>query len=399
MIKEIHNKGIGFLLEKISTLAYSANGIKIFLESCLEPISQVMGSKYTSIYGTDISEKSLYLAASSNPKELEKKNRIIQLFGEGIISTVVKFKKEMVFDREGKLAFLKQNERISENENIEFIAPLLWYNGRILGVIQCSFVITTQKRLYNQKLLLLRQIAELLSPFMAASLTEQEQTMALERMTHELKSSLVAIKNSLQMIEHSEHSLSIKSRERINDVNMFCDMLMTSVESKSLAIGKSLIIHPENTLFYNQILMPALNMLKGRINEHEILVVIEPGVRMISELFIDRHLVMLAVYNILDNAIKYSDAHTKIVIRAENEINKTSFFFTNNGSTISNSEKDMIFNIGYRSTEAMRRNVSGQGIGLFVVKRIMEGHGGAVTLYDNNDSNEVTFRLEFPHKN
>jgi signal transduction histidine kinase len=115
---------------------------------------------------------------------------------------------------------------------------------------------------------------------------------------------------------------------------------------------------------------------------------------LIRAIRIDRHLAMLAVYNLLDNAIKYSTSGTSVIIDAGADKAESWFSFSNSSNALSTNDRDLIFNFGFRSPNAQRQNVSGQGIGLFIVRRIMESHGGSVQLV--NTSGNVTFRLNFP---
>lgn len=94
--------------------------------------------------------------------------------------------------------------------------------------------------------------------------------------------------------------------------------------------------------------------------------------------YVDKSRMMQVFVNLLRNAIRYSNNHEEISIRYEfNE--KTDcheISFEDNGIPILKEDKDRIFNLFYRSKNAYEKASNGCGIGLYIVKQIIEAHGG-----------------------
>ena len=90
----------------------------------------------------------------------------------------------------------------------------------------------------------------------------------------------------------------------------------------------------------------------------------------------------LVVYNLLTNAVKYSYDNTNIYIHCKKTENEKSYVLTvlSFSFPINDSENDKIFSMGYRSWYAKNYYPDGSGIGLWIVKVVMEHLGGDIQL-------------------
>jgi len=100
-----------------------------------------------------------------------------------------------------------------------------------------------------------------------------------------------------------------------------------------------------------------------------------------------------ALNNILDNAVKYGGA----IITLELKTKKNSFdiLISDNGNSLSNQNKNQIFDKFYRIPKGNTHDVKGFGIGLYYTKTIIEKHGGSVVLDLNK--NLTTFKITIPN--
>lgn len=83
-------------------------------------------------------------------------------------------------------------------------------------------------------------------------------------------------------------------------------------------------------------------------------------------------------YNLIDNAMKYSNAGGQITITAARENDHVAISVADQGTGISASDLPRIFERFYRADKARSREVGGTGLGLAIVKHIAELHGGSV---------------------
>jgi two-component system sensor histidine kinase KdpD len=108
----------------------------------------------------------------------------------------------------------------------------------------------------------------------------------------------------------------------------------------------------------------------------------------------DSRLVKMALEQLLDNAIKYSDAATPIVITATTTDSEVLLSVSNEGSFIPPDQQSRVFERFYRAPGSEYR-AAGTGIGLAVVKRIAEAHKGRVWI-ESQRSGETTFHFALP---
>ncbi len=87
-----------------------------------------------------------------------------------------------------------------------------------------------------------------------------------------------------------------------------------------------------------------------------------------------------ALLNLLNNALKYTGATKRIVLAAEPGGSGVWLRVTDNGPGIPGPEQKRIFLKFYRARDPLSRTIEGTGLGLAMVKHIVEAHGGRVTV-------------------
>ena len=109
----------------------------------------------------------------------------------------------------------------------------------------------------------------------------------------------------------------------------------------------------------------------------------------------DRHALSSVVGNLMDNALKYSPPNRPVQLVARTVSGKLSIAVTDQGPGITREEQSLIFERFYRGGGELSRQVKGAGIGLSLVKRIVEDHGGNVSVVSNPGEGS-TFTIELP---
>lgn len=107
--------------------------------------------------------------------------------------------------------------------------------------------------------------------------------------------------------------------------------------------------------------------------------------------FGDTQYLKTAFFNLLDNAQKYSSHNSPIDIETCIEGSEAIIRICNQGHTLSKKESEQVFEKYSRGTTST--NTSGAGIGLWLVREIIEQHGGTVTLESTSNGIEATVRL------
>lgn len=102
-----------------------------------------------------------------------------------------------------------------------------------------------------------------------------------------------------------------------------------------------------------------------------------------------------AVSNLIDNAIKYSDAGSKVRLSATVTNDEVAIEVADDGIGIPARDLDRIFERFYRVDRARSRQTGGTGLGLAIVRHVATNHGGTVSVV-SREGEGSTFTIRFP---
>ena len=109
----------------------------------------------------------------------------------------------------------------------------------------------------------------------------------------------------------------------------------------------------------------------------------------------DRDQLIMAVHNLIENAINYSPENTKVSVTTTIDNGIIDISVTDQGIGISESEQDRIFERFYRVDPARSRQTGGTGLGLSIVKHVAAKHGGEVKVWSVENVGS-TFSVRLP---
>jgi signal transduction histidine kinase len=109
----------------------------------------------------------------------------------------------------------------------------------------------------------------------------------------------------------------------------------------------------------------------------------------------DQALLHQAVYNLVENAIKYTPNHGRVTIRTSSQSGFLIFSIEDSGIGISADDLPRLFEKFYRGKQREARAQHGSGLGLAIVHSIAESHGGRVWV-DSVVGKGSTFHLQIP---
>ncbi len=93
----------------------------------------------------------------------------------------------------------------------------------------------------------------------------------------------------------------------------------------------------------------------------------------------DEDMLTQVVYNLIDNAVKFTPENGEIYFDVANDMQKVYVTIRNTGKGISSEELQKVFERFYKVDKSRSYDVKGAGLGLYLVKSIVEMHGGRVT--------------------
>jgi two-component system, OmpR family, sensor kinase len=114
----------------------------------------------------------------------------------------------------------------------------------------------------------------------------------------------------------------------------------------------------------------------------------------------DRNRIHQVIANLLENARSHTPQGTKITVAIQESEDATEVSVTDNGPGLAPEDQERIFERFYRADTSRRRSVKteGSGLGLSIVKAIMEAHGGSVRV-ESEPGEGAAFILIFPVRN
>jgi signal transduction histidine kinase len=104
------------------------------------------------------------------------------------------------------------------------------------------------------------------------------------------------------------------------------------------------------------------------------------------------------IFNLLDNAVKYSKDEPEIKIATQDNNSGIYIFVSDNGIGIKKQDQKKIFDQFYRVSTGNVHDVKGFGLGLNYVKKMVEEHGGEITL-ESELKKGTTFKIFIPTNN
>jgi signal transduction histidine kinase len=112
-------------------------------------------------------------------------------------------------------------------------------------------------------------------------------------------------------------------------------------------------------------------------------------------LYIDEGKIRQVAMNFIDNAIFYSHEHTTISIKLYVDHNDIVLEVHDTGIGVPEAERAKLFTKFFRATNARRQRPDGTGVGLFLAKKVIVGHGGSM-VFDSVEGEGSTFGFRLP---
>jgi signal transduction histidine kinase len=219
-------------------------------------------------------------------------------------------------------------------------------------------------------------------------LQEQKKNFLLS-VTHELKSPLASIKILLQTIQ-KRHLTKEQSLDFIGKALRDIDRLDDMVENMLLAskIDNESYTFPKASFNLSVLVDSIVNRLQITKCEGTQQIVdaeIEPKIEITG----DKFALTSVVTNLIENAIKYSGPCETVAVKLFQKEGKVFLEVADHGIGIADHEKHRIFDKFYRVGSEDTRNTKGTGLGLYIVKEVLDKHQASIKVKDNRPSGSV----------
>ncbi len=228
------------------------------------------------------------------------------------------------------------------------------------------------------------EIAELAESFnyMTNSLAQLEgmRRSFVANVSHELRTPMTTISGFIDGIldgtiepEKQKYYLEIVSGESKRLKGIVSTMLsLARLESGDQEIKKSMVD-------ISSTCCSVILSQEQRINAKDIEV---RGLEELGEVVanVDNELIYQAIYNLIDNAIKFTPQGGYIMIKTVEESGETIFKVRNSGQGIAEADLPHVFDRFYKTDKSRSTNKESSGLGLYIVKSIIDLHSGTITV-------------------
>lgn len=266
---------------------------------------------------------------------------------------------------------------ISESQNL-----IAWAAFTITAVIAGELSAYARRRAREAERLYeeLQNAFETASQAEAARRSEKLKSALLDAVTHDLRTPLTSIKASVTMLleETSEEAIHVtlerEGRQELLEVineetDRLNDFVESMVEVAKLETGSANLRKTNEEV--SEIIHQSLQRAAGLLANHRVKLNLS---KKLQPVLVDRKAISEAIYNLIENAAKYSPANTEIDIEAKIIADELRITVEDEGAGVPTEEREKIFQKFYR----VDKKTKGFGMGLAIVRGIIEAHDGKV---------------------
>ncbi len=297
-------------------------------------------------------------------------------------------------------------DKVKSKNRRQYLGAPIMADGQLVGVIRLRNKIQPNgswlSKLNHLDVLRIKSTATLIAPLLSLRKEQKMKDEVISRSRHDTLAPANMIRN------FADYYRSKTFHEITNDWNTFklglinCAWLAEVIQFNALMTrygseGEIPLV-PEKTQMWGEFVCGLCERMTPGAKKKKLLGIHTDNFAAIPALWIDRIQMKIVIYNLLDNAIKYSYPNTEIKITTDSIYRDDQtwyqIYISSFGIVINESERDSLFQSHFRTDAAKRKVPAGVGKGLHIARTIVEKHGGRLFLKSLRDP--VTFVIELP---
>ncbi len=221
--------------------------------------------------------------------------------------------------------------------------------------------------------------------------------------SHELKTPLTSVIGYAELLNDHDRELGAEQRKEFTrrlkgEAEQLLGLIEDILDLTRLETGKIELKRSRVTL--NDLSRAAVDTVRALARKHDI-GIIEDYEREDDSIFVDEVKIRQALVNLCVNAIKFSPARSEIRVTTRQNGDQVLVEITDQGPGVSPEESAQIFTLFGQGHRKSTQGTSGLGIGLHLVKRIVELHGGTVGVRSGSGKDATmgsTFWIQLPRE-
>lgn len=229
---------------------------------------------------------------------------------------------------------------------------------------------------------------------------EKMKTEFFANLSHELKTPLNLIFSTVQLMEwdEKEFGAKINFKKRTGTLKQNSYRLLRLVNNL-IDITKSdagyLVLNTQNHNIY-ELVENIVRSIEDYTKQKNIKLIFEKDMdeKIIS---CDPDKIERILLNLLSNAIKFSKKGGKIIVKMKELEDSVQIIVQDNGIGIPKEKQQTVFERFFQIDKSLKRNHEGSGIGLSIVKSLVEMHGGKISLFSQEEIGSK-FLIQLPSK-
>jgi PAS domain S-box-containing protein len=273
------------------------------------------------------------------------------------------------------------------------IAPLTDDQGKVTGAINCFYDVTERKNFERERETLL---ANERASRMEAEEANRSKDIFLATLSHEVRTPLNAMlgwATILQKKQCTEQEVREGAEVIARNCRAQAQLLEDVLEVSRIISGKlRLEIKPCDLA---SVVHAAIEVVRPAANAKQITVTtaIDPSA---SPAVCDNVRIQQVVWNPLSNAIKFTPQGGRVQVVLDREESQARITVSDNGQGIEPGLLPYVFDRFRQADSSTRRKLGGLGLGLSIVKHIVEHHGGTVLACSDGKGRGATFVVRLP---
>ncbi len=305
--------------------------------------------------------------------------------------------KDHLFEEEQVIARIIRGEIVDHFETVRrrkdgalieislTVSPIRDRTGKIIGASKIARDITAQKVAERELRLL----------YIEAEQANRAKDEFLAMLGHELRNPLGAISNAVNLLGHDDREDAVAAQlardvlpRQIRSLNRLIDDLL---DMGRLVTGKILLRKTPLDLSKVVDRVVAAMRASGRFEHHDVSLLLEPAWTEADEVRIEQ-----IVSNLVGNAVKYTRAGGSIRVSIGLEKGAALLRVEDTGIGIPEDLLPRVFDLFVQGARSLDRTEGGMGVGLSVVRRLSELHGGSVTAFSMGSDRGSRFTVRIP---